>query len=91
MYINLIIDIRQLERINKDPDIFTNKKLLNTIITMPNNNEIFVKFKENFNIIRDFLDRIIEKLLNNVSIIPYPVRCLCKIIDMLIAKKVKNY
>ena len=89
MYINLIIDIRQLERINKDPDIFTNKKLLNTITTMPNNNEIFVKFKENFNIIRDFLDKIIEKLLNNVSIIPYPVRCLCKIIDMLIGKKVK--
>ena len=77
-----------MERINKDPDIFTNKKMLSTLSHMPDGREILVKFKENFEIIREFMDKIISSLIDNVSIIPYTMRCVCKIINILITKKV---
>lgn len=53
----------------------------------PNNEKIFVKYKENFQIIRDFVDSIIQSLLDNTSTIPYTLRCICKIIKVLIDRK----
>ncbi len=81
-------DIRQLERINKDFDIYTNKKLLSGLSTQSDGKEILVKFKENFDLIREYIDKIMSSLIANVSIIPYTLRCICKIIDILITKKV---
>lgn len=52
--------------------------------------EVLIKFKENFSIIKDFIDNIIHSLIENIYSIPYTIRCLCKIIKTLINKKV-NY
>jgi hypothetical protein len=82
--------MRQLERISKDPDIFTNKKLISTLSAMSEGGDVLIKYKENFDIIKRFLDDIISSLINNVSIIPYTVRCMCKIINILILNKVTN-
>ncbi len=87
IYFNL--DIRQLERINRDPDIYTNKKILRNFSGIPEGKEVLVKFKQNFDLIREYIDKIMKSLIDNVSIIPYTMRCICKIIDILITKKVK--
>ena len=44
--------------------------------------------KESFNIIpQNKIDQILQALINRVSTIPYILRCICKIIHILISKK----
>jgi hypothetical protein len=51
--------------------------------------ESFAKYRKNFNIIKNSIDEILIKLIKNVQIIPYTIRCICKIIFFLIDRKVK--
>ncbi len=81
--------IRQLERINKDPNIFTNKKFLNSI-NVAEQNEILTIYKRNFLRIQEYIDLIIQSLIDKISAIPYPLRSICKLIYMLIKKKFPN-
>jgi hypothetical protein len=53
----------------------------------PNSQKILLKYKENFQLIKDFVDSIIKSLLDNTSTIPYTLRCICKIIKVLIDRK----
>ena len=80
---------RQLERINKDSDIFTNKKFLKSLKEFPEQQryEILKKYKENFQKIQKYIDTIIQSLIDKIAAIPYALRCICKIIFMLIKKK----
>lgn len=80
--------LRQLERINKDPNIFTNKKFLISLKELKDSQEILIKYKDNFEMIKDYIDSIIVSLLENISVIPYTLRCICKIINILILRKV---
>ena len=41
----------------------------------------------NFYLIKDFLDKFLEALDKNIIMLPYYVKCLCKIISVLIQKK----
>ena len=52
--------------------------------------DVLIKFKENYNLIRDYIDNIVNSLIRNIATIPYTVRCICKIINTLINKKVNN-
>ncbi len=76
-----------MERINKNPDIFTNKNFLLNLRDFPNSQKVMLKYKENFELIKNFIDSIIQSLLDNVSTFPYILRCICKIIKLLIDKK----
>ena len=79
---------RQLERINKNPDIFSNNKLMNLIEDSgPLKHSILTEYKNNFLFIREKIDEIIQVLMDKIEAIPYTVRCLCKIIFCLIDKK----
>ena len=82
--------LRQLERINKDPNIFTNKKFLNSISDFPEQNEIIKIYRRNFLKIQEYIDLIIQSLIDKISTIPYPLRSICKLIYMLIQKKFPN-
>ena len=81
--------IRQLERINKDPNIFTNKKFLNNLKVVEQN-EILTIYRRNFLRIQEYIDLIIQSLIDKISAIPYPLRSICKLIYMLIKKKFPN-
>ena len=51
-------------------------------------------YKEYFFKIFEFIDIILDNLLNNINIIPYPIKCICKIISKLLEIKfpqIKNY
>jgi hypothetical protein len=54
---------------------------------MPDNIDVLEKFKKNYSFIKEYLDKIINSLIDNVSIIPYTMRCICKVIDILIRQK----
>ena len=79
--------LKQLERINKDPDIFTNKKFIQSLNEHGNKMQIIMKYKKNFLFIKDKIDYIIQILLDKLTTIPYTLRCVCKMIHMLIKKK----
>ena len=59
----------QLERINKDSDIFTNKKFLKCLKEFPEQQryEILKKYKENFQKIQKYINTIIQSLIDKIQ------------------------
>ena len=80
----------QLEQINDDLDVFSNKGLievLNEQCFADEKNQIVVKYFKNFLYIRDMVDNIIQALIDKLTSIPYTIRCICKIISIFVQKK----
>ena len=80
----------QLEQINNDPNIFSNNGLidvLNEQCFINEKNLIMTKYKSNFLFIQKKIDTIIQALIDKIASIPYTVRCISKIISLLISKK----
>ena len=47
-------------------------------------------YQENFAKVREFIDKLFDNLKNNYRIIPYALKCVCKIIYKLITNKYPN-
>ena len=80
----------QLEQINNDPNIFSNNGLidvLNEQCFINEKNLIMTKYKSNFLFVQKKIDTIIQALIDKIASIPYTVRCISKIISLLISKK----
>ena len=80
----------QLEQINNDPNIFSNNGLLEVLneqCFQNDKNQIMTKYKNNFLFIQKKVDTIIQALIDKITSIPYTVRCISKIISLLINKK----
>ena len=80
----------QLEQINTDTDIFSNKGLIEVLkepLFKGQRKELIKKYKENFLFIQKEIDFFLQSLIDKISTIPYTVRCICKIINILITKK----
>jgi hypothetical protein len=81
----------QLQLIYTDSKIFTYDRLIENIFNYDKNKEtILLRFKNNFLKILNNINYIIQKLINNISTIPYCLRCICHIIYKLINKKFPN-
>ena len=68
-------------------DIYSNKKLMDNLYKCQYSQELLLKYQSYFTIVIKFIDSIIEKIINNFHLLPYSVKCLCKIISILITKK----
>ena len=80
----------QLEEISNDPDLFTNSGLnlvLNDSYFRANKSLIIKKYIDNFLFIKKKIDYLIQTLIDKISTIPYTVRCICKVISLLMYKK----
>ncbi len=80
----------QLEQINNDPNIFSNNGLLEVLneqCFQNDKNQIMTKYKKNFLFIQKKVDTIIQALIDKITSIPYTVRCISKIISLLISRK----
>ena len=71
----------------KIKDIYSNQLLLDNLYKCQFSKELLFQYQYYFNIIIKFIDSILDKILNNIHLLPYSVRCLCKIISKLITKK----
>ena len=79
---------RQLERITRDPNIFTNKKFKDSISEIKAHQmEVLIKYKQNFIFLKQKIDTIIQSLIDKITTIPYTLRCISKMIHLLISKK----
>ena len=80
----------QLEQISDDPNLFTNEGLnlvLNDCYFKENKSLILHKYVNNFLFIKEKIDILIQSLIDKISTIPYIVRCICKVISLLMHKK----
>ena len=80
----------QLEQMNNETDIYSNIGLLEVLEEKCFNEykkQLLNKYKSNFLLIQKKIDFLLQSLIDKMSTIPYTVRCICKIIYLLISKK----
>ena len=80
----------QIQQIIDDENIFSNKNLiqaLNSEKFKSNIKLISKKYKINFIYIKSKIDYLIQSLFNKIDSIPYYVRCICKLIFIIIKNK----
>ena len=82
--------IHILNQIEDDPNIYTKEKFIDILsedLYAEDGMKTINKFKDNVFFVLDQVQNLIQNLASKSEIIPYTVRCICKIIDILIAKK----
>ena len=85
--------LNHLEQIYIDPDMFTNKGLIECLKEYYYDelkNLIIGKFKRNFLYIQKKINYLIQSMIDKISTIPYTIRCICKIIYLLMSQKFPN-
>ena len=87
--------IKQLELMNNDPNKYTNEGILKLLDFNIDNDKkeqlkqeaIVENYKENFLFIKKIIESLLQTIVDKIIILPYPLRCICKIIYLLISKK----
>ena len=74
-----------------DNEIYSNK----IFFSQMNNSslysyEILMNYEKNFIKVINFINSILDNILENLDILPYSIKCVCKIISSLLEKKFKN-
>ena len=77
-----------LEQINYYPNKFTNEGLLK-ILKSENDKKsgVIENYRYNFLYIRETIEELLQLIIDKIITLPYPLRCICKIINILISKK----
>ena len=80
----------QLNGQTKD-EIYSNKEFFKLM----NNNSIYtydilINYEKSFIKVIEFINSFINTILENIDLLPYSIRCICKIISSLLDKKFKN-
>lgn len=61
-----------------------------TIDKQKYNEEVVLFYENDFSIVKNFIEEILKNLINNINIIPYSIKAICKTISLLIKKKFPN-
>ena len=72
---------------NSNNNLYSNIKLMENFASNEFSQFSLVKYQKSFMLVTNFINEIIENILNNIHIIPYSLKCICKIIFLLIKKK----
>ena len=75
---------------NSNSEYYSNKQLFNNLYDTGFVEQLLLKYQNDFKVVISFINSIIENILNNFHLLPYSVKCLCKIISLLIYKKFPN-
>ena len=77
----------QLNHYDKDPKVFSNEKFLNNVYESTVSSEVLALYQIDFFKVVKILNELFNNLTNNIYLIPYSVKCICKIICILAKKK----
>ena len=80
----------QIKNYNKDPKVFSNEKFLTNVYESTVSSEVLALYQIDFFKVVKILDELFNNLMNNTYLLPYSVKCICKIILLLIKKKFPN-
>ena len=81
---NQLINCKDVENNEK---YYSNQILMDNIYSTEISQEVLYYYQKHFFKIINYIDQILTNLKNNLYILPYSVKCLCKIISILIEKK----
>lgn len=79
----------QIDEIQKsgNPDLFSNKQLMKNLQSLKQSVNVLSFYRSDFVFILAYIEEIIKNLIDNIHLLPYSVKCLCKIISILISIK----
>ncbi len=69
---------------------YANQKLLQNIFESPISKEVLASYQIDFSKIVNIINKLFDNLLNDLYLLPYSVKSICKIIVLLLKKKFKN-
>ena len=75
----------------ENPNIFSNETLLKNVFELEQSKEILASYQIDFTKTIKILDEILKSLFNYLYLVPYSVKCICKIIILMIRKKFKDW
>ena len=78
--------IKEIDESN-NPQLFSNKIFLKNVQALKLSVHILSFYQTDFNLIIAYIEQILKHLKDNIHLLPYSVKCLCKIISILIQKK----
>ena len=73
-----------------DKEAYSQTNFFEKIISMENSESLLVFYQENFLKVKEFINKFLENFLANYRIIPYTIKCVCKIINQLVNNKFKE-
>ncbi len=76
--------------LNKNPNLYTNFPLIDLIFSEEDSEEILNEYIIIFYNIKQAILLILNSLNDNINLIPYSLKSICKMISILIKKKFKN-
>ena len=80
----------QLNNLSQDQYLYSNQYLLINMNKFKISDKLLYIYQNNFMRVINFLDLIFEKIIKNFHLLPYSIKCFCKIISLLISKKFPN-
>ena len=78
---------KNINNSNKGNSYSNIKLMLKFAVKRDLSNKLLSHYVINFYFIKDFIDKFISILKNNLIILPYHIKCFCKIISVLLQKK----
>ena len=80
----------QIKNSENNPKMFSNEKFLSNILLLNDSSEILALYQIDFFKVINIIDELFNNLINNICLIPYSVKCICKIILSLVKKENPN-
>ena len=79
----------QIEQIEKkeNPNLFSNKSFMLNLQTLKLSVHVLSFYQTDFALIVAYIEEIFKNLIDNINLLPYSVKSLCKIISILITNK----
>ena len=77
----------KLSECEKEEKIFINERLLTFFSRFRKPESLIILYQNRFMIVINFIDKIIKNILDNFHLVPYSIKCLCRIISEIIQKK----
>ena len=75
---------------SSNQSLYSNQNLLVNMNKFKISDKLLYIYQNNFMRVINFLDLILEKIIKNFHLLPYSIKCFCKIISLLISKKFPN-
>ena len=79
--------VSQYQICMENPNIFSNESFLNNVFDSSTSKEILASYQIDFCKVIKILDQFLKSLLRNLYLLPYSVKCVCKMILLMIKKK----
>ena len=79
-----------IKNLKRDKSIYSNEAFLSNIWNSTSYQEVLALYQIDFFKVITIIDELFNTLINNIHLIPYSIKCICKIISILIKKKFKK-